>query len=380
LRPISLFIFSITLLLVASFHSRAQNPKPSPTPKAEEKTEGQEPVKVFTEEVRLPVAATDQYGHYDPSLEIDDVLVLEDGEPQQIRSVRHLPGNVLLILDTGGGDLIGMGGMSKKTSTTRDVALTVISRLAKGNLVAVMQSADRADLLQAWTDNMDQVARVLRTKLFAGKRSRIFETMVKAAEVLSDRPEGSRHVILITDGVETPGGRVQLGDALKQLAEARATIHIISYTTYVRQKDEKQPSSVTVGQRPPSENPITANDPTLPPGSTRMPSFGIGIRFDPAMRRRRKAYEAEAVNNEKWLTDLANETGGRIFLPKNNDEMIAQGAEVAREIGAEYIVTYRPKRPLASAKPGEYRRIEVASRRVGVYLRSRRGYFVPRAQ
>jgi hypothetical protein len=47
---------------------------------------------------------------------------------------------------------------------------------------------------------------------------------------------------------------------------------------------------------------------------------------------------------------------------------------VAREIGAEYIVTYRPKRPLSAAKPGEYRRVEVAARRVGLYLRTRRGY------
>ena len=58
-------------------------------------------MRVFTEEVRLPVAATDTYGHYDPTLEIDDVLVLEDGQPQQIRSIQHLPANVLLLLDTG---------------------------------------------------------------------------------------------------------------------------------------------------------------------------------------------------------------------------------------------------------------------------------------
>jgi hypothetical protein len=41
------------------------------------------------------------------------------------------------------------------------------------------------------------------------------------------------------------------------------------------------------------------------------------------------------------------------------------------------VVTYRPKRPLAAAPKGEYRRIEVASRRVGLSLRSRRGYVVP---
>jgi Mg-chelatase subunit ChlD len=122
--------------------------------------------------------------------------------------------------------------------------------LARGDLVAVMQSSDKSDLLQSWTDNMTQVERVLKTKLFAGKRSRIFETMTKAAQMLSDRPEGSRHVILITDGVETPGGRVAMADALKQLTEARATIHIISYTTLVLQKDEKKEPDVRIGMRP----------------------------------------------------------------------------------------------------------------------------------
>jgi hypothetical protein len=71
-------------------------------------------VRVFTEEVRLPVVATDAGGHYDAALEADEVLVLEDGEPQQIRSVRHIPGNVLMILDTGGGDNSGLAGLSKK--------------------------------------------------------------------------------------------------------------------------------------------------------------------------------------------------------------------------------------------------------------------------
>jgi len=372
-------IFSFVLIFFVAVHSSAQasKSKPSPTPSPEPKTEGQEPVRVFTEEVRLPVNATDTYGHYDPSLEVDDVLVLEDGVPQQIKSVRHIPANVLLIVDTG-GDSNGLGGLSKTTSTTRNVALRVISRLREGDRIAVLQSASQAELLQPWTNDVDKVTRVLKTKLFATKRSRIFETMTKAAQLLSDQPEGSRHVILITDGVESPGGKVAVDDAIKQLVATRATVHIISYTEYVRQKDDKKPSNVTVGMRPPTTDPIASNDPTLPPGVTRSPSFGVGIRFDPAMKRVRKAYEAETRKSEKWLTDLAAETGGRIFLPISTEEMIAKGEEVARDIGAEYVVTYRPTRPLADAQPGEYRKIEVASRRVGLYLRSRRGYVVPR--
>lgn len=355
-------------------------PKPSPTPKVEPKAEDQEPVRVFTEEVRLPVSATDQYGHYDPTLEIDDVLVLEDGEPQKIRSVRHIPTNVLFILDTG-GDGNGLGGLSKKTSTTRAVALKLISHLREGDRIAVLQSSKEAELLQSWTDDVDEVTKTLTWKMFASKRSRIYETIAKAAQLLSDQPEGSRHVILVTDGVETPGGKVSLDAALRQLLEVRATVHVISYTTLVRQKTDQQSVKLVTRNNPIAGDPVITNDPTLPPGVNRGgPTIGVGITFDPAMRRARKAYEAETKKSEKWLATLADETGGRIFLPKSSDEMIEEGEEVAREIGAEYVVTYRPTRPLAGAEPGEYRKVEVASRRVGLHLRSRRGYIVPRPQ
>jgi hypothetical protein len=101
------------------------------------------------------------------------------------------------------------------------------------------------------------------------------------------------------------------------------------------------------------------------------------ITFDPAMRRQRKAYEDAIRNSQQILTEMAEETGGQIYLPKTSDDMMDQAREAAREVGAEYVVTYRPKRPLSSAKKGEYRRIEVASRRVGLSLRSRQGYVVP---
>ena len=376
-------VLLVPLSLAANTHAldRPQlKPKPSPTPKVEPKSEDQERVQVFTEEVRLPVSALDQYGHYDPTLEIDDVLVLEDGEPQKIRSVRHIPGNVLFILDTG-GEGNGLSGLSKKTSTTRAVALKVISRLPEGDRIAVMQSSNQAELLQSWTDDVDEVTRTLKWKMLAGKRSRLFATMVEAAQLLSEQPEGSRHVVLVTDGVETPGGKVSLDDALKQLLEVRATVHVISYTAFVRQKTDQQSFKIITKDNPIGSDPVITNDPTLPPGVNRGgPTVGVGITFDPAMRRVRKAYEAETKKSEKWLATLADETGGRIFLPKSTDEMIDEGEEVAREIGSEYVVTYRPTRPLAEAKPGEYRNVEVASRRVGLRLRTRRGYIVPKPQ
>jgi VWFA-related protein len=352
---------------------RQPSPSPSPTPPKEE----QESVKVFTEEVRLPVIAVDQYGHYDPTLELDDVLVLEDGVAQQLRSIRHLPANVLLVLDTG-GELSGLGGMSKRTGLTRDVAIQLLNNLQDGTLIEVMQFSNSVEVIQPWTKDKQTVLKVLKTKLSSGKRSRFSDAVAAAARQLGDRPEGSRHVVFITDGVDTPGGKVERAEAVKRLAAARATVHIISYTEFVLQKKEGKSSSASVSQVKPSRDPITANDPTLPPGTTRNPSYRLKtISLDAAMRRQREAYEAEIRRSQQVLTTVADETGGRIFLPKSSTEMITQAAEAAREIGAEYVVTYRPKRALTDSTQGEYRQIEVASRRVGLSLRSRRGYVVP---
>jgi hypothetical protein len=62
------------------------------------------------------------------------------------------------------------------------------------------------------------------------------------------------------------------------------------------------------------------------------------------------------------------------LLPGTTAEMVSQGAVIAREIDAQYVLTYTPKRPLSSASDGEYRNIKVVLRRGGLEVRSRRGY------
>lgn len=367
----SFFVLFILVLAVVSSHAQA-NPKPSPTPKDE-----QEPVRIFTEEVRLPVAATDTYGHYDPTLAIDDVMVLENGEPQQIRSIQHLPTNVLLLLDVG--NQLGL----KDTKLTRDLAMRVVSTLYPGNRIAIMQFALKPELLQSWTTDREAIAKVLKTKLNSGKGSRLTDAMGAAADQFKDTPPGTRHLVIITDGVEAPGGKVTMTNALKQLNSIQASVHIISYTLLARLSLQNQTKRTSRGdgvQRDgnPGSNPVANGDPTLPPGTTRTPSFKIGsIDTDIAMRRKRKEYERATHDSEKNLTEIAEESGGQILIAASASDVLAQAETISRDIGSQYVVTYRPTHPLAAAKSGEYRRVEVASRRVGLYLRSRRGYVVP---
>jgi len=367
----------IALLSWAAIVSGQSGMRPAPSPTPSPKSDDQEPVRVFTEEVRLPLAATDTYGHYDPTLTIDDVLVLEDGQPQQIKSVQHLPTNVLLLLDVG--NQLGL----KDTNVTRDVALRVIKSLFAGTQIAVMQFAMKPELIQPWTTDKTAIEKILRTKMISGKSSRLADALNAAANQFKETPPGTRHIVIISDGVETPGGKITMASAMKQLNAVQASVHILSYTLLERQVLQEKTKVVRGGdgvQRDgqPGGNPVANGDPTLPPGTTRTPGFKIGSsETDVAMRRKRKEYERATRESEKQLTAIADESGGRLFLPANSAELLTQADSVARDIGSQYVVTYRPTHPLSQGKAGEYRKVEVAPRRVGLYLRSRRGYIVP---
>jgi VWFA-related protein len=375
-----LFFIAFVLLLGGAAPARAQEqqqqkpstPVPAETPAPTEREE-QEPVKVFTEEVRLPVVAYDDYGHFDPGVSLDDILVLEDGVAQQIRSVQRIPASILFLLDTSGSITL-----AKDIKTTRAIALRLLGRLRADDSLSVMQFSDRVELLQDWTTDREKVMQVLKTKLSGAKRERLSEAILAAASQLKDRPAGSRHLVLVTDGVETPGGKVSYAEAVRELMGTQATVHIISYTTAVRLAIERRNGrGIARGGNGQQREASPIPDPGMPPGQTRNPSVTIAtIDLDRKMRRWYEKYADQTRQSEQQLAKIAEETGGKILLAVKAEDMVAQADEVARDIGAQYVVTYTPRQPLASARSGEYRHLEVASRRVGLQLRSRRGYVV----
>ena len=358
----------------AQSRARVPAPAPSPTPT---NADAQDDVKVFTEEVRIPVFAYDEHGRFDPTLEQDDILVVEDDVPQQVKSVRRIPASILLLLGTG-GEL----NPAIRTGTTRSIALNLVSNLREGDQIAALQFNGRTEVIQDWTTEKERVTRALRSKLASGKGSNLSQAIARAAEQLQSRPVGNRHLVLVTDGVETTS-RLDGAEATRRLIAAQATLHVISYTAIGRKsmkEQEKRPKEVAGAVQSRADMATVGIDPTRPPGMRREginpPQVNGGIRFDPELRRRRKAYEEAMKRSEARLTSLAEETGGRILLPTSTEEMISRGSEVAREIDSQYVVTYAPKRPLATAPPAEYRQIRVNPRRSGLQLRARRGYVV----
>jgi len=347
----------------------AQAPIPQPTPP---NPGPQEKVTVFTEEVVIPVSAYDTSGHLNPFLEPQDIIVFEDDVQQLVRSVRRLPANVFLMLDTAGEMNPAM-----RISTTREIATGLASALQPSDHIAVLQFGGQAQLIQDWTTDKEKLLPVLKTKLSSGKRSSLANALLVAAAQLKQAPAGSRHLVLITDGVES-SGEDALAAGIKQLLALNVTVHVISYTAIGRKTIDKQNPLVKVTNKKRKSAKDIADEIMNPPTQQsewrKRKKIYVIVDTDIAMRRKRGDYKEATKQSEKWLSSLAVETGGVILLPGSVKEMITRSNEVAREIDSQYVVTYTPKRPLAAATQEEYRQLKVASRRMGLEVHARRGY------
>jgi VWFA-related protein len=321
----------------ASTPAQSTTPSPTATPAQDE----QEAVKVYTQEVRLPVVAYDEHERFDPTLSTDDVLVLEDGVPQTVKSVRRVPANILLVLDMG-SQVAG----TRDSATVREASLRIISALRAGDRLAVIQnSGRRVELLQDWTTDRDAAARLIKTKFFSGSRSRLAECISMAAAKLSEQPVGDTHAIVFTDGIESQTRDSIRADeipkeALQKLTATQASVHVFGFAALVKEFVRNRGS-------------------------------GGGIDLDFEMRRWFKNYARATKQREQQLQALAREAGGRVLLPSTSEEIISLSEKVARDIGAQYVVTYSPKRPFDSAH-GERRKAEALSRKIGLQLFSLR--------
>jgi VWFA-related protein len=353
------------------------SPKPSPTPS--QPNPPQESIKVYTEEILLPVVATDSTGRFDPTLEVDDLLILEDGVPQIVLSVRRIPASVLLLLDTAGSD-----NPTMRTNATRDLAVRLVSHLQTHDLIATLQFGGRVELVHGWTEEQDVVIRSLKTKLSSGRRTRLIEGLAAAAAQLRDAPAGNRHVVLVTDGGASLSDLADLGNAVQQLFATQATVHIISYTLMGRKAINKlHPKygvTITADKRKSaqdiSDEIVQPNAPETLDTKLKRKIYLV-IENDYWMWRHSRKYAKTLKQNEEWLRWLAEESGGSMRLPNSAEDLPKVPDDLAREIDSQYVVTYTPKARLKPEPAGLIRHVEVISRRVGLYVRSRRTHVAP---
>lgn len=369
-RPFALLLVAVFCLLTPRAAAQV-----SPAGPASDDAE-QDVLKVSVEEVRIPVAAYDAGGRFDPTLSPEDLLVREDGEAQRVTGVYRVPAHVLVLADTSGEQ-----NSFKTVRLTGAAAVAFVAALRPEDRVALMQVSDRVELIKGWSSDRPEFIKAIRTKLLSGRRSALAEGLADAAVYLRQAPAGNRHLVLISDGLDSGGGRVGLGEAMKRLTASGVTVHVLSYTALGR-----------AAKRPPTTRPREKNSlpeegvmsiPHSKPPRYEGPDLrdileakGGGVIDLDRLLRRSGEVKKELARREAEFGEVTAETGGLLWLPGTAEEMLEQAAEAAREVDSRYVVTYRPRRPLAEAGAGEYRRLDVIARRQGLRVRTRRGYVV----
>ena len=102
--------------------------------------------KVFTEEIKLNVSAFNEHGKFVPTVKKEDLVIIEDGRLHQPTSVRRIPANVLIVLDT-----VGELRQAKDHTHTRKTAQNLVGALGAKDSIAVLEYSDSASILTGWT-------------------------------------------------------------------------------------------------------------------------------------------------------------------------------------------------------------------------------------
>jgi Mg-chelatase subunit ChlD len=368
LQQIKFFLPIFILFFALAANAQSGKVMPTPTPSNSD----DEAEKIFTEEIKLNVLAFDEEGKFAEGVKKEDLVINENNTLHQASSVRRIPANVLIVMDTG-GEMRQMKSLDK----TRKTASAIVNSLKEGDSFAVLQYSDKAEILAEWTNDKSQIINAINRKSNFGRRSVFVSAVNLANDFLKKNPLDNKHLILITDGTDNSTDEAAKVSAMRKLLATDINVHVISYTKM--ETNDIEPRTKGTSKTPPKPAMPPEIAATLPNGVrdiATVPKMGPTINLDRAMLKKLRERKADLIKSEKALSDLAENTNGEIFLPETKEEMLEKSSLVARIIDSSYVVTYIPKRALSEVSSTEERNIEVSSRREGIIIQAKRKLIV----
>lgn len=327
-------------------------------------------VRIETREVILPLNAYDADGHNVTDLEPKDIVVVEEGEARVVTSLRRERASIILLLDLANEIGTFKNGeryvvrdekplpvdrqapvWAKKYDivprpAAREFADNFVGSLSEGDEIAIIQYADRVQLIQDWTGDRNEALEALRSKYRIGLKSRYYDAVALAVEKLRDRG-GRKVIVMLTDGIDT-ASKTRRREAVQALERCGAALFIVGWDEVLRQEISGAIGWIGAHERQ---------------SSSSMKRIAELRRFLTLL---------EGASYE--LRDLAETSGGGWISPPSFEALVAGvPRSLHREIGAQYSLAF-----LTERGPGleSERRIEVLPARPGLSVRSRRRYYV----
>lgn len=362
-----MWLFAAVLIISSSFYALAQTPAPTPP---------EETIKIPTEEVHLNVTAQTSGGKFVSTLAPDDLLIVESGTPQKIESMRRVPASVLFLLDTGGNF-----NFAKTLDMTRLTAKLLVESLAPENSLAVVQAYNKIETVSDWTSDKQTIQSDLDKKLFGGNSSRFADAINAAIEKFRSRPLENRHLVFIGDALDSVAAENERQKALQNLLAANITVHVIAYNKMEAARALGATRRFQIGEefeapRLPShilEGIIEGMPRQMRDNFRRMIKAErlFVVRLDGKAIKLAKQKRENWLKSETELAALAEDTGGMFQAPEEPQTMWLFATEVAKAIGAQYVVTYIPTKSFADSPADGTRKIRVGTHCDGVQIRSR---------
>lgn len=313
---------SLILILTFIFSAIGQTPVSSPTPQDDQ------PIKVSTFLLNIPVIASDRDGRYISGLTKDNFTILEDGEKQPIEffADAEAPMNVAILIDTSLSTRPFLGNIK---AAARDF-LTVFRPKDQG-LIASFDSETK--ILSDFTSDTKQLKHAIdKAHIAAHSGSRMEDAIYELVTNKFSSIKGRKAIIVLTDGVV--GGTISDEKVLSTLAE----LDVLVYPILFRREETDLPALYL--------QKIRLED-------------GEVVTFAEFEKRRRQLF-IERMNL------YATDTGGRLYNNSNNFKKIFQ--DIANELKYQYLVGFYP----LNLDDDKSHKVIVAVNRKEIVIRSKR--------
>ena len=289
-------------------------------------------VRVETTLVTIPVSVFDRSGLYVPGLDKDDFKIFEDGKEQEIAyfGTSEKPFTVILLIDTS-------PSTEYKIDEIRSAAVAFVDQLKPHDQVMVIEFDANVHVLTETTSDRQLIYKGIKRADFGGGTS-LYDAVDFSLKKRLNKIEGRKAIVLFTDGVDTTSTRSTYDKTLGLAEESDSMIFPIYYNTYFdnMRMGSNFPPSIFGQPRPPS-----AED------------YALGRRY---------------------LEELADYTGGRVFRPESTPGGLTNAFEgIAEELRRQYQLGYVPPE---DGKPGQRKQIKVRVKRPNLVIRSRDSYIV----
>jgi len=303
-----------------------RKPKPEPTPKT---NDDPDTIKVDSVLVPIPVSVIEGDGRPVRTLKLNDFQLKVDGKPAEIAEMARseTPIRLAMLFDNSASVMIAR-------EFEKEAAIRFFRRVIRPDRdkAALFSVADYTRLEQPFTREISLLTRAIEGFAEPKGATALLDGIIKVAEYLKGS-DGRRVLVIVSDGEDTDSDlRTMFDDVVRSLHVSDVQVYVVKTKDFENFK--------RTGQRGGNAN----------------------IR---------------TLTAERRMIDIAQQTGGAVHSPIDEDEMSAAFTQIASELSQQYILSYYPEDE--ADKRGEFREITLSVKgKQNLTIRTRKGYYVPK--